>query len=164
MIAASPSLVRYVERAGLTARTSCDHFIHGVASYLAVMCWLDWYENEQKKTLPARSEILDLAAASNTAAINRAHFFAGALVAKDEEFGNVNSLAVVLAAAWRRMWPEADRDDWINGDWALELGWCIAAEAAGEGYGWEDDHPPHGLRPPSLECCDDDYFANPEMT
>ena len=159
-IAASPSLVRYVKRSGFTARTACDHFINGVASYLAVMSWMDWYERDQGASVPGGAEILDFAAAPNTAAVNRAHFFAGALVAKDEEFGRVGSLAVVLAAAWSRMWPEADRDDWINGNWALELGWYIASEACGEGYSWGDDHPPHGLHRPALDC-EVDYFVRP---
>ncbi len=164
MITASPSLQRYVERAGLPTRNSCDRFIAGVAAYLAVESWLDWFENTAGKTLPPRCEILDEAEIPNEAAVHAALFFAGGVVAKDPYYGGVRSLAVTLAGAFRRMWPDADRDEWINGTWAMELGWYLAAAADGSGAGWEDDddHPPHDLQYPPIEPKSEDYFAMPD--
>ena len=162
MIAASPALVRYIRRAELPTRTSCDQFIAGVASYLAVMSWLDWQENGLKKTLQSGCEILELADIPNREAVWQAYFFAGAVTAKDPHYGSrVFSLAVVLAGAWKSMWPQADPDGWIAGTWAAELGWTLAAEADGSGTGWEDDdNPSHGLNYPDIEAVDAQYFQN----
>lgn len=158
---ASPSLVRYIQRSDLPTRTACDWFIAGVASYLAANSWLSWYEERGGKLRPSE-EILDRAAPPSQEAVYAAYFFAGGLVVKDPDYGRVGSLAVVLAGAWRRMWPKEPDDDWIHGDWAAELGWMVAGEAAGEGVCWDDAYPEHGLYPPSLADTDEDFFAKPE--
>lgn len=161
MIRCSPSLRAYIARNNLPMRTSCDAFVSGVASYLAVTSWTDWLENDQGRSLPGGCEILDWAAAPNAEAVHHAHYFAGGVVALDPNFGRVFSLAVVLAGAWRRLWPDAPADDWLYGDWAAELGFCLAAEADGSGMSWMDDHDDHGLAFPSIEAVSGDFFVRP---
>jgi guanylate kinase len=158
MTAASPSLMRYIERHALSCDRSCEMFIAGVAAYLAVESWLHYEESERK--FPPGAEILDHAPAPNERAMQYAHFFVGAVVAKDPYYGGTFSLAVTLAGVFRRVWPEEDRDLWLHGSWAAELGWCLASAADGAGVAWEDDHEEHGLCYPSIEACCDDFFVN----
>jgi guanylate kinase len=164
MIRCSPSLRRYIARNELPMRTSCDAFISGVTSYLAVTSWLDWLENDQGRSLPGGCEVLDHAEAPSQEAVHHAFFFAGGVVAKDPTYSSACSLAVVLAAMWRRVWPDAPSDDWLYGDWAAELGFCLAAEADGSGMAWEDNHDAHGLVYPGLEACSGDFFVKEEST
>jgi len=147
----SCSLLDYIGRTELPTRTPCDWFIAGVASYLAVQSWMQDYEDG----LPPQTEILDVAALPSEEAVRAAYFFTGKLVALDKQFGYIGSLAVVLAAAYRRMWPDEDVGTWAEGNWAGELGWYVAAETAGEGVSWTDDGlPEHGL--PYTHCPDAD--------
>jgi hypothetical protein len=156
---ASPSLVRYLIRADLPVSNSCECFTSGVTAYLASTSWLYDAETKKKKFIP-QCELLDIAALPTQTAKDYAQRFVGALTVKDPHFGSVFSLAVVLAGAWRRMWPDRDPDDWLRGDWAAELGWYVAAEADGSGAGWSDDHPEHELQHPSIEASDEDFFVN----
>lgn len=161
MIEASACLKDYVRRHKLPVRTSCDAFIAGVASYLATTGWADWLRERPKELRKHNGvELLDVAPPPSQAALQHAYFFAGGVVAADAQYAHTGSLAVVLAGSWRRMWPAEAADDWIVGTWALELGWRVACEAAGEGVGWEDDagHPPHGLRWAFGLECGDEYF------
>jgi len=55
---------------------------------------------------------------------------------------------------------EEDPDTWLDGDWACELGWCLAAEASGSGAAWTDDGlPEHGLPLPPCPATDDSHYV-----
>jgi hypothetical protein len=142
----SDNLTEFVENSGWPTRTSCDWLVAGIACHMSVNAWLEWREEEKKVPLPAQSVIVPMAPKGTEAALREACFFAGQLVERDTM--RTNSIAVVLAAAWRRMYPQDDPDDWIRGDWACELGWYLFAEAIGMGIAWDDDNPEHGLQPP----------------
>lgn len=155
---ASPSLVRYLQRVDLPTSNSCECFVSGVAAYLAVESWACYITEEcPRRPLPG-GEWLDVAPAPSRSAQDAAHFFAGGLVAKYQEV-NTASLAAALSLEFVRMFPEAGRDSWLRGDWASELGWCVALEADGAGVAWSDKWPDHRLSLPYLECCDD-FFVN----
>lgn len=155
---ASPALINYLLRHNLVVDDSVERFAVGVAAYAASTSWMDWIE-ENNRSIPGGCEILEYAPAPSRRAMYHAHFFTGLLVARDLEYGHVASLAVVLAAAFRRMWPEVDPNKWLYGDWAYELGWYVASEASGAGVSWEDDHPPHELRVPSCDMLHEEFFA-----
>lgn len=158
MNVASPSLVRYLQRVDLPTGDACECFTSGVAAYLASESWMQDQEERKVRHRPGQ-ELLDIAAAPSRCAMDYAHFFAGAVVATDPNFGGTFSLAVVLAGAYRRIWPEEDPDGWLYGDWAAELGWCLAAAADGSGVSWEDNLPSHGMRYPYIESGDEKFFV-----
>ncbi len=144
----SNCLVDFVARSNWPTRTACDWLVAGIACHMSVSSWLEWREDEKKAPLPSQSEAVSMAPDGTAEALQQAYFFTGQLVTLDTTYGHVNSIAVSLAAAWRRMYPEADPDEWIAGDWACELGWYLFAEAIGMGIAWDDDNPEHGLNLP----------------
>lgn len=151
----SHHLTEFVNRSGWPTRDACDWLVAGIACHMSTDAWLDWREQEHKSPLPPRSEVFDLAPKGTEEALRHAYFFAGQLVERDVM--GTNSIAVALAAAWRRMYPEEDPDAWIGGDWAAELGYYVFAEAIGMGIAWDDDRPEHGLRPPDWAGHDGDW-------
>ena len=156
---ASPALVRYLIRADLPVSNSCEFFTSGVTAYLAFTSWLYGVEMKKTKFMP-QCDILDISALPTQAAKDYAQRFVGALTVKDPHFGSVFSLAVVLAGAWRRMWPELPDDGWRRGDWPALLGWYVASEADGSGAAWSDTHPEHALRHPNIDASHEDFFLN----
>ncbi len=150
----------YIHRSGMEVETSCDMFVAGIASYMAATSWMEWVEEQNPRAIRPGCEILKVAAVPSDQAVKEAYFFAGGVVAMDPTFGRPLGLPVALAAVFRRVCPDEDPDQWINGTWAAELGWCLAAEADGSGMGWGDNgNPPHKLAHPPLPYSSPELFA-----